>query len=102
MNRRIGVRDEQFGPGLSIVALLSIGIVLGVCGSCTNSTRSPASTSAPDPSAIPNVAGEWTGTIESPAFETRSISAQFVQSLDCVDGAWKTSAAEWSGAISGF
>ena len=51
---------------------------------------------------IANLAGNWSGTIESPEFATRAISAQFVQSLDCVDGAWKTTTTEWSGAFSGF
>jgi hypothetical protein len=103
MNRPIGVRKERFTPALMIGLLVSIGVVLGSCGSGATSTRSPANaTPALDPSTIPKVTGQWTGTIESPAFETRSISAQFVQSLDCVDGAWKTGASEWNGAISGF
>ena len=86
-----------------IVAALAVGATLNVgCGSGSPSTTSPAPTQPTDPS-IPNLTGAWTGTIESPAFPTRDISAQIVQTgVDCVDGAWRTTVTEMSGAISGF
>ena len=84
---------------LAVSAMLNVG-----CGggSSSTSTTPPAPTQPTDPS-IPNLAGAWTGTIESPAFTTREISAQIVQTgVDCVDGAWRTTATEMNGAISGF
>jgi hypothetical protein len=78
-------------------AILNVG-----CGSGSSSTTPPTPTQPADPS-IPNLAGTWTGTIESAAFTTREISAQIVQTgVDCVDGAWRTTATEMNGAISGF
>jgi hypothetical protein len=38
-----------------------------------------------------------------PAFTTREISAQIVQTaVDCVDDAWRTTTTDMNGAISGF
>jgi hypothetical protein len=89
-----------------ITALISPALVVGAllngsCGSSfTNTTPAPGPT---QPSDVPNLAGSWTGTLESAAFATREISAQIVQTgVDCVDGAWRTTAPELNGAISGF
>lgn len=83
------------------VSALAIGAMLNGCGG-TSSTSTTPPTQPTDPS-IPNLAGTWTGTIESPALTTREISAQIVQTgVDCVDGAWRTTATEMNGAISGF
>jgi hypothetical protein len=49
-----------------------------------------------------NVAGNWTGTLESPGFATRTITVLAFQGGTCVDGAWRTEPAEWVGAISGY
>jgi len=48
------------------------------------------------------MAGTWTGTLESPSGPTRTVSATFVQTTNCVDGAWGTVPSEWAGAISGY
>jgi len=88
---------------LLVVATLAVSAMLNVgCGNSSTSTPPPAPTQPTDPS-IPNLSGAWTGTIESAALATREISAQIVQTgVDCVDGAWKTTATEMNGAISGF
>jgi hypothetical protein len=84
-------------PALAVSAMLNVG-----CGGGNPPPPTPSPTQPTDPS-VPNLAGAWTGTIESSAFATRDISAQMVQSgVDCVDGAWRTVASEWNGAISGF
>jgi hypothetical protein len=49
-----------------------------------------------------NVAGTWTGTLESSNFAPRTVSFDVVQGGSCVDGAWMTSPSEWAGAISGY
>jgi hypothetical protein len=83
------------------------------CGGDTplSSTPTPMSPSPPSPSPGPaspspaapaNVAGNWTGTLESSGFATRTISILAFQGGTCVDGAWRTDPPEWSGAISGF
>jgi hypothetical protein len=84
---------------LVVSAMLNVG-----CGSGSSSTTTrPATPTQPADPSIPNLAGTWAGTIESAAFTTREISAQIVQTgVDCVDGAWRTTATEMNGAISGF
>jgi hypothetical protein len=62
----------------------------------------PAPTPGPAAVAPANVAGNWTGTLQSDNFAPRTISILAFQSGNCVDGAWKTDPAEWVGAISGF
>jgi hypothetical protein len=99
-----------FGCGRLIVALIIPALVASAmlnvgcgAGSSSTTTTPPAPTQPTDPGAVPNLAGTWSGTLESPAFTTRDISAQIVQSgVDCVDGAWRTVATEMNGAISGF
>ena len=48
--------------------------------------------------------GDWSGTLESSSFATKTISAKFFQEADCVDGSWNTVPPEvrWVGAISAF
>ena len=53
---------------------------------------------------MPNVAGNWSGTLESSSFPTKTIAARFFQEVDCVDGTWNTTSSEprWVGGISAF
>ncbi|HEX3702223.1 MAG TPA: hypothetical protein VHU82_02770 [Vicinamibacterales bacterium] len=61
------------------------------------------SSSAPSPTGVfANLSGTWTGTFESANFSTRTITLTVVQTGNCVDGAWISSASEWHGAISGL
>jgi hypothetical protein len=101
--KRLGVPARaRFIPVLSIALLLSIAAVDVACGgSGPRSPRAPT-TPAPGSSNFPQVAGTWTGTIESSQFAAQPISVRFVQSLDCVDGDWKTTGTDWNGAISGY
>jgi hypothetical protein len=48
------------------------------------------------------MAGTWSGTFQTSNLATRTITMTIVQSASCVDGAWKDSAGQWSGAISGL
>ena len=78
-------------------------LVICFVQSCSpRGTPAPTAPPAADPT-IANVAGMWTGTLESSAFASRPISATLTQTgVDCVDGAWRTVASEMNGAISGF
>jgi len=85
-----------------VAALVGSGLLNTTCsrGGSAASTPPPS----PDPTnTIPNLGGSWSGTIESPSFQTRNITMLLTQTgVDCVDGAWQTAPAEWSGAVSGF
>lgn len=74
-----------------------------ICGCGSSSAPSPQPTPPPvqqDP--IPAIAGNWSGTFESPNQPPRSITFTIVQSAGyCIDGAWKDTASQWSGALSG-
>jgi hypothetical protein len=63
-----------------VVAALAFSAMLNVgCGSGSSSTTTPPAPTQPTDPSIPNLAGTWTGTIESAAFTTRETSAQIVQ-----------------------
>jgi hypothetical protein len=86
------------------MALLGYGC--GGTSSPAPTMPSPSPGGQPNPSPGPttpaNVAGNWTGTLESPGFVTRTITVLAFQGGTCVDGAWRTEPAEWVGAISGY
>jgi len=85
--------SRRLAASLAICALVN-------CGG--NGPSPPTSPPAADPT-IANVAGTWTGSIESSAFASRPITAILTQiGVDCVDGAWRTAESELVGAISGF
>jgi len=88
---------------LIAIALILSAVLNGSCGSNSTNTTPPSTPTQPADPTIPNLAGAWTGTLESSAFAIRDISAQIVQSgVDCVDGAWQTIPSGLNGAISGF
>jgi hypothetical protein len=80
-----------------VIALVLAAASFG-CGSASPSIPSPA---AP-PSPVVNIAGPWSGTLESENFSTRTITMTVVQGGNCVDGVWTSGASDWTGAISGF
>src|SRR5262245_14224369 len=81
----------------------SVGALVICLLSCGGRGPSPVPTSPPPDPTIANVAGNWTGSIESTAFASRAISAVLTQvGVDCVDGAWRATGSELIGAISGF
>jgi hypothetical protein len=49
-----------------------------------------------------NIAGNWSGTLESENFPRRTITMMVVQGGSCVDGAWTAAGSDWKGAISGY
>src|SRR5215471_3904626 len=83
---------RRFVSWLVVVALAS------ACGS----SRSPTTPSGNGTGSVVNIAGVWTGTLESSNFPTRTVTLTVVQSGSCVDGAWSSSSSDWTGAISGF
>src|SRR5262245_10949957 len=85
---------------IAVLLLLSLG-----CGSAPITAPSPPPVTGPpvtptDP--VVNLAGNWTGTVESANFPARTIVLVVVQALNCVDGEWKDASGDWKGAISGF
>jgi hypothetical protein len=93
---------------------LMVAVVALGCASSTPASPAPtAPTPVPAPAPTPNppspvpaapanVAGNWTGTLESSGFAPRTVSVFAFQGGTCVDGAWRTDPPEWDGAISGF
>ena len=71
------------------------------CGSTAPSSTTPDPGPTAPAGPFANVAGTWTGTLESANAPTTTITLTVVQSGSCVDGAWTSSAGEWRGAISG-
>ena len=91
--------------------LLVCGLIVMSAAGCTASSVLPASpsptapTPAPTPApsgAVANIAGNWIGTFESANLGTQTISMLVVQFDNCVDGSWKSTTNDWTGAISGF
>jgi hypothetical protein len=88
-------------------ALLLVCVACSALAGCGSSSAPAAPSNPPaqppppqDP--IPSIAGEWAGTFESPNLAPRAISFTIVQSAGyCIDGAWKDTANQWSGALSG-
>jgi hypothetical protein len=81
-------------------------LVLG-CGGSSSPSATPTppapSPSPPGSPSLPDVSGEWKGTLESSSFPARAITARLIQLADCVDGSWNTvSDSRWVGAISAF
>ncbi|HEY3883877.1 MAG TPA: hypothetical protein VGL62_01620 [Vicinamibacterales bacterium] len=87
--------------GLIVVGLLS-GMAATACGSSAPAAPAPVfQSTATIPDAF-NIAGNWSGTIQSNNLPTRTITMTIVQTSSCVDGAWKDAAGQWTGAISGW
>ena len=86
---------------------IACGILIAIASlSCGGSADTPSSGSPTSPTAPPadvvNLAGNWVGTIESANLPPQTISMVVVQFADCVDGSWRSSDGDWTGAISGF
>ena len=96
------------GRRLLVCALLALAA--SSCGGSGSSSPPVASTptsptpapAPPPPGAIVNLAGNWAGTFESANHRTQSITMLVVQFDNCVDGSWRSTSGDWSGAISGF
>src|SRR5439155_10278252 len=70
------------------------------CGSTPPAISS--SPSAPSGGPLVNIAGSWNGTMQSSNFPAHPLAMTVVQGGNCVDGAWRASAGDWTGAISGY
>lgn len=87
---------------------LALGVIAANAGlSCGGSSSgappsSPPTSPTPPAVSVANVAGNWTGTLESSNGTPLTLSMVVVQFADCVDGSWKSADGDWSGAISGF
>ncbi len=79
------------------VALLAALILSNACSQGPDTAPSPGPSSGP----FVNIAGEWTGTLESANLAARVVTLTAVQAGNCVDGVWQDESG-WSGAISGF
>ena len=85
---------------------IACGIIIAVAALACSTDDPPTSTTPTSPTAPPvdvvNVAGNWVGTIESANLPPQTISMVVVQFADCVDGSWRSTDGDWTGAISGF
>jgi len=88
-------------PRLRVAIVALVCTILAGCGS--TSTMAPSSSPQPPPAvSFVNMAGSWTGTLETANLETRAIDMTIVQDAACVDGVWASVPAGWTGAISGY
>jgi hypothetical protein len=78
-----------------------IGLLLTALMGCGASSTLTAPTPAP-PGSFVDMAGTWSGTFESANLTMQTITLTVYQTTNCVDGAWKSSTADWAGAISGY
>ena len=85
---------------------IACGIIIAVAALGCSTDDAPTSTTPTSPTAPPadvvNIAGNWVGTIESANIPPQTISMVVVQFADCVDGSWRSTDGDWTGAISGF
>jgi hypothetical protein len=85
---------------------LAVALIFSCSGGGTTSSQpNPPAPTPPNPlpASVANLAGKWSGSLESSNLATRTISAEMIQSaINCVDGAWATDPPEWAGAISGL
>jgi hypothetical protein len=78
------------------------GMAASGCSSAAPAAPIPPAFTAPTGPPPFNIAGNWGGSFQTSNLGTRTITMTIVQSLSCVDGAWKDAAGQWSGAISGL
>jgi hypothetical protein len=81
--------------------IVSLSLVVAAASAC-GSSPSPMTPSGGGTGTVVNLAGVWTGTLESSNFPTKTVTLTAVQGGNCVDGAWTTASSDWNGAISGF
>jgi hypothetical protein len=76
------------------VLLALVIVVTAACGGSKSPTQPPTPQ-------IVNVAGNWTGNMESSNYATVAIELQFTQSAGTVTGTWATGSGAWNGSVSG-
>ncbi len=72
------------------------------CSSNSTTAPSPPSQQPPPAASYVNMAGSWSGTLESSNQQMRSVTMVVVQDGSCVDGVWTSTQDAWMGAISGY
>ena len=88
------------GIFVALVFLLLLG-----CGAAPTTPTPPAPPPPPPPAPTEpavNMAGTWTGTLESSNFPPQTVTLVVTQADSCVDGIWTSASGDWKGAISGF
>ncbi|MGE3176260.1 MAG: hypothetical protein AB7O32_02220 [Vicinamibacterales bacterium] len=88
-------RRPSVGVGAGVVLLWLCAISCGGGGSIADPGPTPPSGTFVD------IAGRWSGVLESANLPARQITMMVVQSGNCVDGVWEEPGG-WTGAISGF
>jgi hypothetical protein len=72
-------------------------------GCSSNPATAPSPSPQPPPAvSFVNLAGSWSGTLESSTHQTRTVTMVVVQDGSCVDGVWTSTQDQWTGAISGY
>src|SRR5262245_38854099 len=84
-----------------VVQVLVVSVFGFGCSSNSATAPSPPS-SPPPPASFVNMAGSWSGTLESSNHQTRTVTMIVVQDGSCVDGVWTSTQDRWTGAISGY
>lgn len=77
-------------PNRSIAMAVMIVLGLTACGGNPNS-----------PSNFAQIAGSWTGNLQSSNWNAAAINVFLSQSTDAVTGTWASSAFDWNGTLSG-
>lgn len=99
MDDSCGLTGDARGNRARCYRTLILAIVLAASACASSGAVLPSASTAP--STAVDIAGSWTGTLESSNLATRTITMTIVQTGTCVDGAWATTPKEWDGAISG-
>jgi hypothetical protein len=77
------------------------GLLAVMLAAACSASRTPTTPSSP-PLNVVNLAGTWSGTLESANFPAKTVTLTVGQGGNCVDGAWTTASSDWTGAISGY
>lgn len=76
--------------------ILALALVVSACGS-----KSPTAPPPPPPPQPAQVAGLWTGNLESSNWNTVAVELQLTQAGTAVNGTWASSTVDWNGTITG-
>jgi hypothetical protein len=73
-------------------------VVALVVPACSGNPNSPGNATG---NAFAQVAGNWTGNLQSSNFPTIAITLQLSQTSGTVTGTWASAATDWNGTVSG-
>ena len=89
--------DRTRQPALRIGAVVFASMVHVNCGS----SSTPAAPSPPTPPPPANVAGNWTGNLESSNYTASAVNVTLNQTGTNVTGTWAIAIRDWNGTITG-